>query len=66
MTNHITIYERVGFDIDGHAVSWERSFDRKTWEPVEHSYNHLPFMLIKPILLPGFVEIEIWERTDGD
>lgn len=66
MADHIAIYERVGFDANGQAVSWERSYDRKTWELVSHPFDRPPFVLIKPIPLPGFVETEIWEKSNGD
>jgi len=57
---HISIYERVYFDADGEPVKWERSFDRQHWEAVDWG-GKPPFVLIKQIALPGFVETETWE-----
>jgi hypothetical protein len=44
----ISVWERIRFK-DGHAVTWERSYDEgKTWKPVEHHYEHPPFILFNP------------------
>ena len=64
MSDHITIYERVYFDKDGQPVKWLRSYDEQNWTEVEWLGDRLPFVLLKPIPLPGFVETETWKSLD--
>jgi hypothetical protein len=46
--NTVEIWERVGFK-DCVPITWEWSMNKgKTWEPVEHSFPEIPFVLIKP------------------
>ena len=64
MGEHVTIYERIHFDAQGEAVRWERSFDRQNWELVSDIF--VPFILIKPAILPGVVEREIWKERASE
>lgn len=60
MDGHVSIYERIYFDEHGEPVKWETSLDRKTWTQVKWLGDKLPFLLLKTMPLPGWIEREEW------
>jgi hypothetical protein len=57
---HVSIFERFYFDEHGEAVKWERSYDGKEWRTVDYPGDEMPFVLLRPIPLPAFIETEQW------
>lgn len=44
---YIELWEKVSFDKNGHAIRWERSYDKGvTWKDVDHYFKVIPFVSI--------------------
>ena len=62
LSNHTTIYERVYFNADGQPTRWQRRLPGEEWEDVEHGFSFIPFVLLRTVPLPIWIEREIWEE----